>query len=149
MPAIRAAIPGARLRIVGRGDDLARLQTLRHQLGLADAVEFLGYVPDRRLTEELRTCRLFALPSKKEGFGLVFLEAMAHGRPCLGARAGGVPEVITPDTGVLVEYGDVPAIASAAISALQRTWDEAAILRRAKEFSYSPFKARLAKLISL
>jgi asparagine synthase (glutamine-hydrolysing) len=149
MPAIRAAIPDARLRIVGRGDDLPRLQTLRHQLGLADAVEFLGFVPDRRLTEELRTCRLFALPSKKEGFGLVFLEAMAHGRPCLGARAGGVPEVITPASGLLVDYGDVPAIAAAAVTALQRTWDESAILARAREFSYSPFKERLAKLLDL
>ncbi len=149
MPAIRAAIPGARLRIAGRGDDLPRLQTMRHQLGLADAVEFLGFVSDRRLTDELRACRLFALPSKKEGFGLVFLEAMAHGRPCLGARAGGVPEVITKETGVLVDYGDVPGIAAAAIAALQRDWDESAILRRAQEFSYSPFKDRLAKLLSL
>ncbi len=149
MPAIRAAIPDAKLRIVGRGDDLPRLQTLRHQLGLADAVEFLGFVPDRRLTEELRNCRLFALPSKKEGFGLVFLEAMAHGRPCLGARAGGVPEVITPESGLLAEYGDVPGIAAAAIAALQNPWDESAILARAHEFSYSPFKERLTKLLDL
>jgi phosphatidylinositol alpha-1,6-mannosyltransferase len=149
MPAIRAAIPEARLRIVGRGDDLPRLQTLRHKLGLGQAVEFLGFVPDRQLAVELRTCRLFALPSKKEGFGLVFLEAMAHGRPCLGARAGGVPEVITADTGVLVDYGDVPAIAAATVAALQRAWNEAAILQRASEFSYSPFKERLAKLLAL
>ena len=149
MPAIRAAVPGATLRIVGRGDDLPRLQMLCHRLGLAGAVEFLGFVPDRQLMVELRTCRLFALPSKKEGFGLVFLEAMAQGRPCLGARAGGIPEVITADTGVLVDYGDVPAIAQGVISALQRPWDEAAILRRAREFSYSPFKERLAKLLSL
>jgi glycosyltransferase involved in cell wall biosynthesis len=95
----------------------------------------------------LRTCRLFALPSKKEGFGLVFLEAMAHGRPCLGARAGGIPEVITPDTGVLADYGDVPAIAAACIAALQRDWHEPTILARAQAFSYSPFKARLASLL--
>ncbi len=149
MPAIRAAVPGAILRIVGRGDDLPRLQTLRHKLGLTKAVEFLGFVPDRRLAVELRTCRLFALPSKKEGFGLVFLEAMAHGRPCLGARAGGIPEVITDETGVLVEYGDIPGIARASVEALQRPWNEAAILQRAQEFSYSPFKARLATLLQL
>jgi phosphatidylinositol alpha-1,6-mannosyltransferase len=148
MPAIRAAVPGAILRIIGRGDDLPRLQTLRHKLGLGDAVQFLGFVPDRQLAVELRTCRLFALPSKKEGFGLVFLEAMAHGRPCLGARAGGIPEVITNDTGVLVDYGDVPGIAAASVAALNRPWDEAAILRRALEFSYSPFKERLAKLLA-
>ena len=148
MPAIRAAVPGATLRIVGRGDDVPRLISLRHQLGVTDAVEFLGFLSDRRLNEELRSCRLFALPSKKEGFGLVFLEAMAHGRPCLGARAGGIPEVITTDTGVLADYGDVPGIAAAAITALHQNWDETEILKRATHFSYSPFKAQLAKLLT-
>ncbi|MBI5771129.1 MAG: asparagine synthase (glutamine-hydrolyzing) [Verrucomicrobia bacterium] len=147
MPAIRAAIPAAQLRIVGRGDDLSRLQALRARLGLANAVEFLGYVDDNRLDHEFHHCRLFALPSGKEGFGLVFLEAMARGRPCLGARAGGVPEVITPETGVLVDYGDVPGIAAACTSSLARAWSEPAILARAGDFSFSKFTARLAELI--
>ena len=146
MPAILAAIPAAKLRIIGRGDDLPRLQSLRDKLNLTDAVEFLGFVDDPRLAQELRECRLFALPSKKEGFGLVFLEAMAHGRPCLGARAGGVPEVITPGTGVLVDYGDVPGIATASVQSLQRVWDENVILARAREFSYPNFRAKLAEL---
>lgn len=148
MPAIRATVPGATMRIIGRGDDLPRLQSIRNQLGLSTAIEFLGYVDDKRLAAEMRSCRLFALPSKKEGFGLVFLEAMAHGRPCLGARAGGVPEVITDETGLLVEYGDVPALAKAASEGLVRDWDENAILDRARHFSYSPFKTRLASLLA-
>jgi glycosyltransferase involved in cell wall biosynthesis len=149
MPAVRAAIPDARLRIIGRGDDLPRLQTLAYQLGLTNAVEFLGYVNDRQLATELSNCRLFALPSKKEGFGLVFLEAMAHSRPCLGASAGGIPEVINATTGVLVEYGDVPGTARSAIAALRREWSEPAILDRVREFSYSPFVARLATFLNL
>jgi asparagine synthase (glutamine-hydrolysing) len=149
MPAVRAAIPGATLRIVGRGNDLPRLQNLARQHGvLAEGTEFLGFMEDNRLAEELRTCRLFALPSKKEGFGLVFLEAMAHGRPCLGARAGGIPEVITAETGVLAEYGDVPGLAAACITTLRHPWDQAAILARAEAFSYSQFKARLASLLT-
>jgi phosphatidylinositol alpha-1,6-mannosyltransferase len=144
MPAIRVAIPSATLRIIGRGDDLPRLQSRRNQLGLSTAVEFLGYVDDKAPRSELRTCRLFALPSKKEGFGLVFVEAMAHSRPCLGARAGGVPEVISPDTGLMIEYGDVPSLATAAIDALRREWDENQILARAREFSYEPFRRKLA-----
>ncbi len=148
MPAIRAERPNVILRIVGRGDDLPRLQTLRNRLGLRTAVEFLGYVDDRRLTIEFQTCNLFALPSEREGFGLVFLEAMASGKPCLGARAGGIPEVITPDTGVLPDYGDVPGIAAAALTALRHHWDQEDILARARHFSYSQFKAHLASLLS-
>lgn len=148
MPAIRAAIPNATLRVVGRGDDLPRLQNLRNRLGLIPAVEFLGYVNDKKLDAELRACRLFALPSEREGFGLVFLEAMAHGRPCLGARAGGIPEVIDANSGVLAGYGDVAGIAAAAIDALRRAWDEEKILDRARLFSYSRFKDRLASLLT-
>ena len=148
LPAIRAAVPGARLRVVGRGDDLPRLQALMNRLGLANAVEFLGFIDDRKLAAELSSCRLFALPSKKEGFGLVFLEAMAFSRPCLGARAGGIPEVITESTGVLAEYGDVPGIATASITALRRDWNEQAILDRARHFSYAQFVPQLAALLS-
>ncbi len=149
MPAIRAKLPTARLRLIGRGDDVARLQELSAKLGLGDAVEFLGYLPDARMTEELRQCSLFALPSRKEGFGLVFLEAMAHGRPCVGARAGGIPEVITAETGVLVEFGDVPALASACVGALTRRWDETAILDRARHFSYPRFRTQLGTLLAV
>jgi asparagine synthase (glutamine-hydrolysing) len=147
MPAIRAKIPGAVLKVIGRGDDMLRLQHLRDALGQTTAIEFLGYVDDARMKAELRACNVFALPSKKEGFGLVFLEAMANGRPCMGARAGGIPEVITPETGALVEFGDVPALAEACVAALQRDWDEATILERARAFSYSPFKHKLASLL--
>lgn len=148
LPAVRAAIPHATLRIVGRGNDLPRLQGIAKRHGvLGEGTEFLGFLNDARLAEELSTCRLFALPSKKEGFGLVFLEAMAHGRPCLGARAGGIPEVITPETGVLADYGDIPGLAAACIAALRASWDESVILARAESFSYSPFKQRLAQLL--
>ncbi len=149
MPTVRAALPAATLRVVGRGDDLPRLQSLAKQHGLLGAgVEFLGFVEDAQLAAELSACRLFALPSQKEGFGLVFLEAMAHGRPCLGADSGGIPEVITPETGMLAEYANVPALATACIAALTRPWDESAILARARAFSYSPWKARLDSLLT-
>lgn len=147
LPAIRAVIPAARLRVIGHGDDLPQLQARRDELGLSHAVEFTGYVDDQALQTALAGCRLFALPSQREGFGLVFLEAMSQGRPCLGAYAGGVPEVITKETGVLVEFGDVPAIAAAAIAALQRPWDQAAILARARHFSYPYFKDNLRRIL--
>lgn len=148
MPGIRRVIPEARLRVIGRGDDMVRLMQIARAASAESAVDFSGYVDDAGLIEAMQTCRLFALPSRKEGFGLVFLEAMANGRPCLGARAGGIPEVVTEDSGVLVEYGDVEAIARAAAGALQREWDQARILARAQEFSFATFKERLASLLA-
>ena len=148
MPDVAAAEPSARLRILGTGDDVPRLQGLARGRGLlGGTVEFAGAVDDKRLVEELGSCRLFALPSRKEGFGLVFLEAMAHGRPCLGARAGGIPEVISAETGLLVEFGDVPGLARACLAGLRRDWNQEAILERARKFSFEPFKRRLGELL--
>jgi glycosyltransferase involved in cell wall biosynthesis len=149
LPAIRREIPAARLRVVGRGDDLPRLHEAVKRLQLGRAVEFLGFVNDTELKRELTACRLFALPSQKEGFGLVFLEAMAHGKPCLGAHDGGTPEVITPESGVLVNYGHVPALASACVDALRRAWDPQAIRARAAVFSYPHFRDKLATSIPI
>lgn len=148
MPAIHASIPGAKLRVVGRGDGLPGLQKLARKLGVSSLVEFAGYRSDLELREDIEKCSLFALPSEKEGFGLVYLEAMAHGRPCLGARSGGVPEVITPETGVLVEYGNVPEIAAAVVAALNRDWDLAPLVARAHFFSYPRFRDRLRLQLS-
>ncbi len=147
MPAIRREIPAARLRIVGRGDDLPRLHALTRRLHLEKHVEFLGYVSDEELQRELKACRLFALPSQKEGFGLVFLEAMIHGKPCIGTREGGIPEVILPQTGQLVDYGDISGLARACVESLRRRWDAEAIQDRARDFSYPRFRDRLAPLL--
>jgi phosphatidylinositol alpha-1,6-mannosyltransferase len=146
LPSIQCELPGARLRIGGTGDDLPRLKALAQAQGVANAVEFLGFVEEAQLANEFNACDLFALPSGKEGFGLVYIEAMAHGKPCLGARAGGVPEVITNDCGVLVDYGDGPGLAAAGIAALRRHWNVNDILDRARYFSYENFRTRLAAL---
>ena len=143
MPAILAQKPSVKLRIVGRGDDRPRLEQRARDLRLGDAIEFTGYIEDARIKAEFAGCNLFALPSKNEGFGLVFAEAMGCGRPCLGAREGGIPEVITPESGVLVDYGDVPALATACLHALEKNWDRDAIRARAEEFSYTRFRDRL------
>jgi phosphatidylinositol alpha-1,6-mannosyltransferase len=148
MPAVHVRIPDARLRIVGRGDGMPALQSMVRKLNLNTSVEFAGYRSDAELSMDFDGCRLFALPSKKEGFGLVYLEAMAHGRPCLGARSGGVPEVITADTGILADYGDIEGIAAAIVSALGRNWAIEPLLERARMFSYPVFRGCLATLLS-
>ena len=110
----RARTVGAnvKLRIVGAGDDLPRLQLHAAALGLDDdCVRFLGSVPDDQLRQELKDCHLFAMPSRSEGFGIVYLEAMCLGRPCIAGNHGGPPEIIDDGKdGYLVEHGDVPQL---------------------------------------
>jgi phosphatidyl-myo-inositol dimannoside synthase len=145
LPVVRKTLPDVRLKIIGRGDALDELKELASTLNLQGLIEFTGYLDDDKLRAALQSCSLLALPSCKEGFGLVFIEAMACGTPCLGANAGGIPEVITEDTGVIVEYGDVDRIAQGCITALQKQWDPEPILERARYFSYSSFKERLQR----
>jgi len=149
MPAVLTRRPDFRLRIIGQGDDSSRLSALVSKLGIQHAVTLSGYVNDNELRQALRDCRLLALPSRSEGFGLVYLEAMAQGKPCLAARAGGAPEVITPETGLLVEYGDIPAIAQGILEILDQKWHTPTILARAREFSYPRFRDRLARALNL
>jgi phosphatidyl-myo-inositol dimannoside synthase len=100
------------LRIVGSGDDQLRLRRIAHELGVEDRVEFLGSVEQHDLARQYAECDIFTLPSAKEGFGIVFLEAMRHAKPCLGARHGGIPEVIDDGVdGYLVDYGNAAQVA--------------------------------------
>lgn len=90
--------------IVGAGDDQARLAQLASSLGVGGSVRFTGHVTDDELHSYLSSTEIFVLPSAKEGFGIVFLEAMAHGRPVVGGNAGGTPEVVLQGvTGLLVD----------------------------------------------
>lgn len=148
MPAILASSPNTKLRVVGRGDDRPRLQQLARDRGVDASVEFAGYVDDRQLRHEFARCTVFALPSQKEGFGLVYLEAMAHGKPCIAAQAGGAPEVVTAESGLLVPYADESALAAACHAALAANWDAAAIRACARRFSYQEFRQRLHRLIA-
>jgi phosphatidyl-myo-inositol dimannoside synthase len=104
----------ARLRVVGTGPEGRALAALAVKLRLGDRVALLEHLPFDRLVEEYRNADLFCLPSLQEGFGIVFLEAMAAGLPIVACRATAVPEVV-PDgqCGVLVPPRDVPALAIA------------------------------------
>ncbi len=104
----------AALRVAGGGPQLDRLRILAERLGLAQRVEFLGHVPFTRLAAEYRRADIFCLPSRQEGFGIVFLEAMAAGVPIIATRAAAVPEVIADgECGILVPPGDESALAAA------------------------------------
>jgi phosphatidylinositol alpha-1,6-mannosyltransferase len=148
MPAIRRDYPAARLRIVGQGDDQPRLAALAARLGMTGSVDFLGSLNDEALRLEYATCDLFALPSRREGFGLVYLEAMIHGKPCVGARAGGAPEVINDTVGRLVEYGNIPDLAAAVAELVRSPRDSEVVRRHAAAFAFPAFARRLAAALA-
>lgn len=96
------------LSIVGSGDDIPRLEQLTRALGVAGYVQFLGSPRDEDLDIAYQSCDVFAMPSRAEGFGIAFIEAMSYGTPCIGGRHGGTPEVIDDGVnGFLVEHGSV------------------------------------------
>ncbi len=148
MPLVRREFPLARLRVVGTGDDAPRLEELAARVGVASAVDFLGPVSDEALRAEYVACDLFVLPSRKEGFGLVYLEAMTYGKPCLGARAGGAPEVIHDAVGQLAEYGNLPDIAAAVADLVRHPRDSEVVRRHAESFAFPAFQRRLAAVLT-
>jgi len=104
--------PNAVLRIVGIGPEKSRLEQLARTLGIDDRVRFLGLLPFHDLTSEYRNATVFALPSSQEGFGIVFLEAMASSLPIVAGRAAAVPEVVEEGaTALLVDPCDDAALA--------------------------------------
>lgn len=106
--------------IAGDGPDRPRLEAIALRLG--GNVTFLGRVDDMTLNAAFAGARAFVLPSAGEGFGLVYLEAMAHALPCVAAKAGGAPEVVLDgETGVVVPPRSVSSLAAA----IERVWGEA------------------------
>lgn len=113
--------------IAGEGQERAALEALA-AARLGDRAIFLGHLPD---TADLYAASdVFALPSHMEGFGLVYVEAAFHGVPSIGARVGGVPDVIADgETGLLIEPGNITALAAA----IQRLRDNPALRARLGE----------------
>jgi glycosyltransferase involved in cell wall biosynthesis len=111
---LRTQLPHLEVRIAGGGPEEARLLNLWRTLRLESTVRWLGNVSQAALAREYQGCDLFCLPSVQEGFGIVFLEAMAAGKPIVAARAAAVPEVVADGVlGLLAEPENEEALASA------------------------------------
>jgi phosphatidyl-myo-inositol dimannoside synthase len=118
---VRRFIPRARLDIVGGGDARADIEARAERLGhiRSGAIRFLGRVPYAELRDCYRRTDVFAMPSCGEGFGLVYLEAMAAGKPCIASTDDAACEVVLGgETGLLVRYGDRPALARVVVELL-------------------------------
>ena len=114
MPRILAEFPDARYVVVGDGSygsELERAVADALPSHLRQAVTFLGRVSDSEKYACYDMCDVFAMPSSEEGFGLVYVEASAFGKPVVGANVMGVPEaVVHGETGFLVNPADVDAL---------------------------------------
>ncbi len=111
---LRNKRPNAFLVVVGDGDDRRRLQREAEHFNAQDIIYFMGRANEKTLFDYYRTCDIFALPSTGEGFGIVYLEAMWHSKPCIGAAAGGVPEVVENDvTGCIAVQDHLESLISA------------------------------------
>ena len=108
---LRARVPDLEVRIVGGGPEASRLRHLSTRLRLDGTVRWLGDLTTVQLAVEYNRADIFCLPSVQEGFGIVFLEAMAAGKPIVAARAAAVPEVVRH--GLLVEPESKDALADA------------------------------------
>ena len=108
---LRQTIPQLEVRIVGGGPEARKLRRLARDLQLGGVVQWLGDVSQDELARQYQQADVFCLPSVQEGFGIVFLEAMAAGKPIVAARAAAVPEVVRQ--GLLVEPDDPDGLAAA------------------------------------
>lgn len=109
------------LRIAGGGPLADELEQLARRLGVEDRVDFLGELSRRDVRREMWEANVAVLPSRVETFGVVVIEAMATGLPVLATRCGGPEEIVTRDTGWLVEPEDVRALAEGLRAAREGT----------------------------
>ncbi len=119
LPQVLEKIPESVYLVVGSGEKEDRLKGLVKELGLEDKVIFTGEVEEEELPLYYAACDVFIMPSDVEGFGIVFLEAGASGKPVIGGKTGGISDAITDgETGLLVDPLSVNQITEALIKLL-------------------------------
>jgi phosphatidylinositol alpha-1,6-mannosyltransferase len=153
LPRLLTRWPELQLVAVGDGDDRVWLEELAEKNGVNRHVHFLTGLSFEELAACYEACEMFALPSRGEGFGLVYLEAMAHGKPVIGGAHGGAPEVIEDGvTGYLVPHGD-PALLATSIETLlsdpvlAQKMGGRGRQRVEREFRFSVFAKSLKKIL--
>ena len=138
---LRIRHPGAELLVAGGGDDRPRLEEKAKRLGLGGAVRFLGKVSSEDLDRLYHGCAFFVMPSRHEGFGFVFLEAMRAGKACIGAR-GAASEIIEDGvTGYVVDPNDPAAVTSA----IEKLWIDPLARERMGAIGRQRFRARFTR----
>lgn len=125
LPKILSRFPDLRYIIVGDGPKRTELERIARELGVSHAVRWAGRLPYSVVPHYVRACDVFVMtprniPPDVEGFGLVFLEAAAAGKPVVGSRAGGIEDaVVHGETGLLTDEGSIEQIEASIISLLE------------------------------
>jgi glycosyltransferase involved in cell wall biosynthesis len=150
--AVQNQFPGLSLEIIGDGPERSRLQRLAGEAGMAGKVHFRGRQSRRQVAEAMRRASLFALPSRYEGLGCVYLEAMAAGKPVIACRGQGIDEVIEQGVnGCLVGADDLQELTDTLSlllrqAELRRTMGEAARQTILRGYTLEQAAARLLRL---
>lgn len=151
-PLVLREVPDAQLWIVGDGSLRGELEDLAHDLDLALSVRFYGRVSEHEKDQLLNASRCMVLPSRGEGFGLVYVEAMRLGRPCIAGVDAGVEVIAPPQAGRAIDPTDSSGLAAAIVLMLtggaewQRTSD-AARQRYESNFTRKHFQDRLLRAL--
>jgi glycosyltransferase involved in cell wall biosynthesis len=156
LPHVLSRIPEVHYVLVGEGRDRSRVEKLIASLGLAPFVTLAGAVPQSELVDYYNLCDLFAMPSKGEGFGIVYLEALACGKAVLAGNVDGSSEpLLQGQLGVLVDPDNLNQIAECLIATLTRKYPLPVLyqpeeLRRCaiKAFGFERFSAEVAHQLS-
>lgn len=150
MPELLATHPDVVWVLGGRGNDLDRVKVKAEKLGVSNACRFPGFIPDEELADLYRSSDLFVLPSKKEGFGIVFLEAAACGLPVIaGNLDGSVDALAHGELGLLIDPDSREELLRAITHTLEQNNVEPTLLHRAcvEKFGKEAFRNRLRAII--
>lgn len=155
LPIIRQQIPNIHYLLVGKGDDRDRVEAIIDSTNVRDCVTLTGFVSDEELADHYNLCDVFAMPSKGEGFGIVYLEALACGKPTIGGNQDGAIDALCHGKlGALVDPDDIQKLAETIISILQGTYPNSLIyqpqaLRQAviDTFGLEQFQKTLARYL--
>lgn len=112
-----------RLYLIGHGESEADLKAQVEKLGISEMVVFCGMRLHDEVPHWISACDVLCLPSRREGCPNVVLEALASGRPVVAARVGGVPEILDPECGAIVDPEDPASLAEGILAALGRHWE--------------------------
>ncbi len=152
-PEVLARHPDARLEIVGRGGLVPQLRQLAHERNVAHRVHFLGFVPEDELAARYQAASVFALPSRGEGFGLVYVEAMRHGLPVIASVHDAGAEVVESGRTGLLANLDQPGDLAGKLCHLLARPDEARRMglagqeRWRRDFTFDAFRRRFGQVL--